>query len=177
MLEDDNRLINETLNGKIESFGMLVEKYQNKMFNLALQITCDRDASKDIVQTAFVNAYQKLKRFDNSKKFFSWIYRITLNETLNHKKHSQLSETITYDFEARNESSQIKIEQEEIATKVQKAINELDDKYKSLIVLKHYQELSYEEISEITDLPIGKVKSRLYIARENLRKSLEGIDK
>jgi RNA polymerase sigma-70 factor (ECF subfamily) len=177
MIDDDNRLVHATLNGNIEAFGMLVEKYQNKMFNLALQITRDADTSKDITQDAFIKAYQKLKSFDTSKKFFSWIYRITLNETLNHKKHSRFSESLSeYEKENVHPVSE-NIEREETSIKVQNAINKLDDKYKSLIILKHYQELSYEEIAIIVCIPIAKVKSRLYIARENLRTSLESVYK
>ena len=175
MLDDDNKLISNTLNGNIESFGKLVEKYQEKMLNLALQITHDKDAAKDMAQTTFIKSYQNLKHFNTSKKFFSWIYRITLNESLNYKRHSQYSEKISEDVNENNTSSQEDIERQEISTSVHNAINTLDDKYKSLIILKHFQELSYEEIAEITELPIGKVKSRLYIARENLRNILKGV--
>jgi len=175
MLDDDNKLIADTLNGNIESFGMLVEKYQEKMLNLALQITNDKDAAKDIAQTTFIKSFQNLKHFNTSKKFFSWIYRITLNESLNYRKHSQYTDNIFEDVNENNTSSQEEIERQEISAIVNKAINTLDDKYKSLIILKHFQELSYEEIAEITDLPICKVKSRLYIARENLRTILQGV--
>lgn len=175
MIDDDNKLISNTLNGNIESFGMLVEKYQEKMLNLALQITNDKDAAKDIAQTAFIKSYQNLEHFNTSKKFFSWIYRITLNESLNYRKHSQYTENIFDDVNENNTSSQEEIERQEISAIVNKAVNDLDDKYKSLIILKHFQELSYEEIAEITDLPISKVKSRLYIARENLRNILQGV--
>lgn len=177
MLDDDNKLINETLNGTIESFGMLVEKYQNKMFNLAYQITRDTDTSRDITQEVFIKAYTKLKSFDTNKKFFSWIYRITLNEALNHKKHSQFTESLFDETDSGSYSPSEDIETDEKSKLVHDAINKLDEKYKQLIILKHYRELSYEEISGIINLPIGKVKSRLYIARDNLRKLLEGIDK
>lgn len=177
MTENDHTLIIEALDGKINSFEKLVEKYQNKMFCLAIQITNDSDASKDITQDVFVKVYQNLNTFDPKKKFFSWIYRITLNEALNYKGHSKFTEYFDNESMIENKSASEEVETNERAKTVQKAIKSLDEKYKTLVILKHYQELSYEEISEITKLPIGKIKSRLYIARDNLRKSLEGINK
>ncbi|MDZ7765749.1 MAG: sigma-70 family RNA polymerase sigma factor [Melioribacteraceae bacterium] len=177
MIENDNKLIIESLNGKINSFGKLVEKYQNKMFNLAIQITNDSDASNDITQDVFIKAYEKLNTFDQNKKFFSWIYRITLNAALNYKNHLQFTKNFDNDSMFEGKSASEEIETNERSKAVQKTIKSLDDKYRTLVILKHYQELSYEEITEITKLPIGKIKSRLYIARDNLRKSLEGINK
>ena len=173
MIEDDKKPVTEIIKGNKEAYGMLVEKYQDKMFNLAIQITRDADASKDIVQDAFIKAYKSLKSFDTGKKFFSWIYRITLNETLNYKKRSGFSIGLTENNAPEVDNISAQIEADETALKVNTAINMLNEKYRSLIVLRHYQELSYEEISEILKLPVGKVKSRLYIAREILRKSLE----
>ncbi len=173
MIEEDNRLIAETLNGKTESFGMLVKKYQNKMYNLAWQITHDSDISKDITQDTFIKAYRNLRKFDNNKKFFSWIYRITLNESLNNKKHSTVTEKLNEETGMGIYSPFEDVEKRETAGKIKEAINKLDDKYKSLILLKHYQELSYDEIAEILNIPPAKVKSRLYIARDILRVSLE----
>ncbi len=177
MIDTDSKLIIEVINGKIESFGLLVEKYQNKMFNLALQITHDNDSAKDIAQESFIKAYKKLKSFDSNKKFFSWIYRITLNESLNYKNHSKFTTSISDEMIDNNQSAFEDLEKNETSLKIQKVINRLDDKYKSLILLKHFQELSYEEISKILNIPMGKVKSRLYIAREKLRISLVNLEK
>jgi len=177
MFDEDKILVTETLNGKVESFGMLVEKYQNKMFNLAFQITRDADTAKDITQEAFIKGYDKLKTFDTGKKFFSWIYRITLNESLNHKKHSNYSQSFNNETSHDSHSVSENIERDETSRKVKSAINNLDEKYRTLIILKHYHGLGYDEIAEITNIPAGKVKTRLYIARDNLRKSLEGIIK
>ncbi len=173
MIKDDIELIIETLNGSIESFDMLMEKYQNKMFNLAYQITHDEDVSKDIVQDSFFKAYKKLKVFDRNRKFFSWIYRITLNESLNCKKRYSYSTELNESNSPTVSSPCKKFELEETAARVQSAINKLSPKYRKLIILKHNQELSYREISEIVGIPEGKVKSRLYIAREKLKDNLD----
>lgn len=175
MIEEDNRLVTETLNGKIESFGMLVKKYQNKMYNLAWQITRDADISKDITQDTFIKAYRNLRKFDNNKKFFSWIYRITLNDALNNKKHSTFTDKLDEESLQDISSHFEDVEKRERANKIQEAINKLEGKYKFLILLKHYHELSYDEIAGIMGIPAAKVKSRLYIARDILRASLENI--
>mgnify|MGYP001268544601 FL=1 len=87
MVDEDNNLVTETLSGRINSFGLLVDKYQNPMFNLAYRITLNYDSAKDITQEAFIKAYYKLSTFKKEEKFFSWIYRITLNECLNYKRN------------------------------------------------------------------------------------------
>ncbi len=173
MTVDESKLITETLAGKTESFGMIVEKYQNTVFNLAYRITRDKDISKDIAQDSFIKAYKNLKNFDITKNFFSWIYRIALNESLNNKKHSVFSEPMNENHETDTASPEDYIEKNEAAKMISQAINKLEDKYRSLIILKHFQDLSYDEISEIMNLPAGKVKSRLYIARDILRQKLE----
>ncbi|MFH0736315.1 MAG: sigma-70 family RNA polymerase sigma factor [bacterium] len=172
MIENDNKFVIETLKGKIDSFGVLVEKYQNIMYNLACQIVHNSDDAKDITQSAFIKAYTKLKSFDSKKSFFSWIYRITLNESLNFNKQAQLTKLIDYDIPGKDKSALEEIEMSEEYLTIKKAISQLEDKYKCLIILKHFHNLSYEEITQIIQIPIEKVKSRLYIAREKLRLSL-----
>jgi len=173
MIDNDILLVNETLNGKIESFGMLVEKYQNTMFNLAYKVTMNKDLAKDIVQDSFIRAFEKLKSFNQEKRFFSWIYRITLNESINAKKRSRFTDNLLEDLAGGDITTAEEIEKRELMLKIKKSIDQLDDKYKTLIILKHYQELSYDEMSEVLNIPIGKVKSRLYTAREYLRINIE----
>ena len=172
MIEEDNKFVIDTLNGKIDSFGVLVEKYQNIMYNLAISIVHDSDNAKDITQSAFIKAYTKLKTFDTAKSFFSWLYRITLNESLNFNKQALLTKPFDFDITADDKSPLEEIEKTEEHLKIKKAIAQLEDKYKSLIILKHFHNLSYDEIAEIIQIPIEKVRSRLYIAREKLRISL-----
>ncbi len=172
MIYDDNKFIFETINGNIESFGFLVMKYQNIMFNLAIKIVHNTNSAKDITQEAFIKAYNNLEHFDTKKSFFSWIYRITLNESLNYNKRAQFTESIEDDIIGNDISILKQIEENELSLKIQNAIDQLEDKYKSLIILKHYDHLSYEVIAQIMQLPIGKVKSRLYLAREKLKLSL-----
>jgi len=170
-MSDDNEIIIDVLNGNINSFRLIIDKYQRKMYNLAFQIVNDKDSAKDITQDVFIKIYGNLKKFKTNKKFFSWIYRITLNESLNLKKknsHLQSIDELTSDYSNPTEE----YEKNETSIHVSNALNRLDEKYRSLLILKHYNDLSYEEISEILLLPISKVKSRLYIAREKLRLSL-----
>ncbi len=172
MIENDNKLVDETLSGKIESFGFLVEKYQKVIFNLALKITSDYDIAKDITQESFIKAFSKLNSFNSKYKFFSWLYRIALNECFDLQKKQNITEINEDEFYNRENTPLENIEAGELKNRVNTAIDMLDEKYKSVIILRHFENLSYEEISEILLLPIKKVKSRLYMAREILRLSL-----
>jgi len=83
MIEDDIKIVRETLAGNTKMFGLLVDKYQNAVFNLAFRMTRDASLAEDISQEAFLKAYRKLGSFDPDKKFFSWLYKIAVNEALN----------------------------------------------------------------------------------------------
>lgn len=175
-MNEDNEIINAVLNGNINSFRLIIEKYQRKMYNLALQIVHDKESAKDITQDVFIKIFNHLKNFNSNNKFFSWIYRITLNESLNWKKKSTYLQPIDELHAAEYSNPSVDYEKNERAIQVLKALNRLDEKYKSLLILKHYNDLSYDEISEILELPAAKVKSRLYIAREKLRNLLGNYD-
>lgn len=172
MIVDDNKLVNETLSGKIESFGLIVEKYQKVVFNLAFRMTNDYDVAKDITQESFIKAFFKLNSFNSKYKFFSWLYRIALNECFDFQKKQNKNENDDNEIYESGNTPLEEIEEVELKNRVNKAINMLDEKYKSVIILKHFENLSYEEISEILLLPIKVIKSRLYMAREILRLSL-----
>ncbi len=175
MIEDDIKIVRETLAGNTKMFGLLVDKYQNAIFNLAFRMTRDASLAEDISQEAFLKAYRKLGSFDPDKKFFSWLYKIAVNEALNTLKRE--NEFLEYNDENNDpaEDDTAKERLNELSEKLKKAVNMLPPKYKVPIVLKHYEGLSYEEISVMLDIPVGKVKSRLYTARENLKLCLEKI--
>lgn len=175
-MNEDNEIIIDVLNGNINSFRLIIEKYQRKMYNLAFQIVNDKDSAKDITQDVFIKIFNHLKNFNSNKKFFSWIYRITLNETLNWKKKSTYLQPIDELHAAEYSNPSVDYEKNERAIQISKALNKLDEKYRTLLILKHYNDLSYDEIGEILELPTAKVKSRLYIAREKLRNLLGNYD-
>jgi RNA polymerase sigma-70 factor (ECF subfamily) len=123
----------------------------------------------DATQATFVKAYESLHLFDPSRRFFSWIYRILLNESLNtvksRKRLSALDESIT--VEAKNPEE--RYDERETGRRVQAALMDLKTDHRVVIVLKHYQDMSYREMSEVIGVPEKTIKSRLFSARQQLK--------
>ena len=176
---DDKILVRQCLRGDIKAFESLVDKYQKVVFNVAYRIANDFDDAEDITQSVFIKAFERLGDFNPRYKFFSWIYRIALNESINHanlRKHGEeLNESLASDDGTPEESYR----QSELCDQVQKALMKLPVDYRVVVVLKHFQNLSYDEISYVLDIPERTVKSRLFSARNSLRDILlkKGITK
>ena len=169
----DAMLVRDCLNGDRTAFGALVEKYSGPLFNAAYRITRGREDASDATQAAFVKAYEKLPSFDFNHRFFSWLYRIAVNEALDiagrRRREAQLGdapEPAGGDVEGEYAAS----EREHL---VQLALGELPPDARALIVLRHLQGLSYADIAEIVGVPEKTVKSRLFSARQRLRQVLE----
>ena len=172
MNTDDNNLVKECLNGDRNSFEEIVEKYYKTIFRLSFRITRNHDNAEEITQSAFVKAYENLNSYDSKYKFFSWLYRITVNEAINFSKR----ENRTTEFNEQiftNEGDPDKIYEEmELKKKVREAIMQLDLLYRLPIVLKHLFDYSYKELSYVLDVPEKTVKSRLFTGRQLLKEIL-----
>ncbi len=172
MTREDRDLVRDVLGGKTDAFGVLVERYQKVIFNMAYRMTRDYDEAEDITQVAFIRAYENLGRYKADHKFFSWLYRIAVNETLNRikskKKMTQLNPTMV----SPEKSPDVAVGETELGEKVQDALMDLEPGYRALIVLRHLRSCSYKEIGDALDLPEKRVKSRLFSARQMLRTAL-----
>jgi RNA polymerase sigma-70 factor (ECF subfamily) len=168
---EDQVLIAQTLAGDRNAFGGLVDKYQRAVFNLALRMVQDRDDAEDIAQLAFVKAFSRLSSYNESFRFFSWLYKIALNECANclnrRNRHEPLSEAI-----ASDEGKEAAEVADDERRHLQEALADLQESDRVLVLLKHYEGRSYEEIGEILDISSQKVKSRLFSARLKLREIL-----
>ncbi len=162
-------LVNACLSGDTTAFGSLVDTYEGKLFNVALQITGSRDDAMDATQSAFVKAYEKLHTFDPTYRFFSWIYRITVNEALNLRHRRPRATALDINTAADQPDPEQASHSAEITRNVHLALKGLDPEYRALVVLKHLQGLSYREIAEIVGISEQRVKSRLFSARQKLR--------
>jgi RNA polymerase sigma-70 factor (ECF subfamily) len=170
MNEDNDRLaIEQCLAGNTEAFAMLVDRYEKVIFNVAYRMTSDYDASDDIAQAVFVKAFENLKSYDRKYKFFSWLYRMAINESLNYLKqgtrNAELSPTLPSKEKAPDESYM----EAELHHKIQDALMALQPEYRAILVLRHYGGCSYGQIAEIAGIPEKTVKSRLFTARHLLR--------
>lgn len=166
---DDNELVRQCLAGNPQAFEVLVEKYQKPIFNVAYRMTHNYEDAEDITQSVFVKAYEKLRSFRPSYKFFSWIYRIAVNETLNVLQQSKRTEEINSEYSASEKTPDESYAETELQEKLQEALMGLSMEYQVLILLKHFQHFSYREIAYIMHIPEKKVKSRLFTARQLLR--------
>lgn len=175
----DADLIARSLAGREDSFEELVRRYQRPIVAYVYRMINDYDAALDVTQEIFIKVYNSLDRYKTEFKFSTWLYRIAHNAAIDHLRrnsHGEQSLEIERDdevFERPLESNQPSPEKmrelsewrEELGAVVQK----LPAVYRELILLRHAQDLSYDEIAEITALPLGTVKNRLFRAREMMR--------
>jgi RNA polymerase sigma-70 factor (ECF subfamily) len=182
---DDLKIIESCLLGNTQIFSRLIDNYKSMIYNLAYRMSNNPHEAEDISQEAFLRAYQSLARFNPSYKFSTWLYQITLNIIRDKFKRKEIDyvsldtpvETDDSEFyhqpaDSTNNPEQIITRQEDVQ-EIQQAIYSLPLKYREVVVLRHLQDLSYSEISNILKLPSGTVKIRLYRAREQLRKILK----
>jgi RNA polymerase sigma-70 factor (ECF subfamily) len=161
------------LAGDTRAFEVLVNKHQRMLFGLAFRLLGDYEDARDATQNTFIRAFQRLERFDPQRKFFSWLYRIGVNECLNLKRSRRRHEPVTDSFEAAR--TRDTAEADEMSRLIRKALQELTPDQRDVVVLKYFADLSYGEISDALGIPEKTVKSRLFTARERLSARLATI--
>jgi RNA polymerase sigma-70 factor, ECF subfamily len=171
------QLILAAKKGNKRAFADLMKVYARKVYYAAYSFVKNSEDAADISQEVFIKAYTNLDAFDEKRSFFPWIYCITKNLSLNRlKRHENKNTSLPeYDFivSKYNEPDQELLQKEDL-TYLKKAINKLPENFKEIIILKHIEECSYAEISEILEIPKGTVMSRLYNARQKLREIIDG---
>lgn len=175
-MNDDTKLIEQTLAGESAAFGHLVTKYQDRLYNSIAHMAGGSEDARDLVQDAFVQAFVKLESFRQSSSFFTWLYRIAFNLTISHhrRKKPTVSVERVKDASGREpiepgEGPQRHAEKEETCLKVRQAIATLADEQRAVLVLREIDGCDYETIAAVLELPIGTVRSRLSRARGQLR--------
>lgn len=166
----DRELVRQTLRGNRDAFAMLVDRFHRVVFNVALRILKSSDDAQDVSQTTFLKAYEHLESYNSRHAFFSWIYRIAVNESLNFLQRRRRLQGLDDDEPSvTTKSPEDNYREAEMAQTVQNALMLLSIDHRLVIVLKHLEGLSYRDIGYILDLPTKTVKSRLYEARINLK--------
>lgn len=169
---DDNALVSECLKGNLDAFEILVGKYEKPIFNIAYRLTKNYDDAEDITQIVFINAYENLKSYSPKYKFFSWIYRSAINNSINLINRNQRQAELNQDITTNEKSVEDVVTGVDLSDRIQAALGEIDINYRIVIVLKHFMNFSYQEISEIVEVPEKKIKSRLFTARQLLKEIL-----
>lgn len=167
---DDLGLVNRCLAGDSKAFEKLIERYQKPVFNVALRMLNNLQDAEDVVQVVFIKAYEKLDTFKSKYKFFSWVYRMAVNESLNFIKRETRFETLDVATLANEKNTESAFTDFETKEQVELALMFLQPSQRAIVVLKHFHGLSYQEIAYIMEVPEKTVKSRLYESRQQLRK-------
>jgi RNA polymerase sigma-70 factor (ECF subfamily) len=168
----DTNLVQECLAGNTRAFESLIDKYQKKIFNIVYRMTDNYDDAEDITQSVFIKVYEKLSSFNPKFKFFSWLYRIALNESLNLMNQKKRLAELDADFIINEKTPEEEYNDLELSERIQDALMEIEVEHRVLIVLKHFEGFSYQEMAFMLDISEQKVKSRLFSARQVLKNVL-----
>jgi len=167
----DRMLVSNYLDGQRQAGDELVNRFHRSVYNVALRMLGNVQDAEDVTQTVFGNAFSSMETYDPKYRFFSWIYRMTVNESLNAIKRRKEVVSLDGSFDAAADSSESD-SASEAEEKIRKALLELKPDDRAVVILKHFVSFSYEEISDVLGIPVKTVKSRLFTARERLRQSL-----
>ena len=176
--ETDQQLVARVQKGDSRAFDLLVLKYQHKIFSLIGRYVHDADEVQDVAQEAFIKAYRALPKFRGDSQFYTWLYRIAVNTAKNHlvsrSRRPPGSDVEVEDAEYYEggaalrdiETPESALFGAELKAVVEAAIRDLPDDLRSAVTLREFDGLSYEDIAEIMDCPVGTVRSRIFRARE-----------
>ena len=172
--DQDRALVQRCLENHPDAAGDLVDRYQQRLFNVALRMLGNVQDAEDVTQTVFLNAFDSLGTYDPKYKFFSWIYRMTVNESLNTLKRRKPTVALEDDLEILAPGAAA--DRAEAEDRVGRALMSLKPDDRAVVVLRHFVSFSYQEIADVLEIPVQTVKSRLFTARERLRFALaEGV--
>lgn len=167
---NDHDIIRSVLQGDVNAYALLVKRYQLPVYNLLLRMLSSQSEAEELTQLVFIKAYEALPKFRFGFRFFSWLYRIAINQALAQLKQQKQYAALK-GWEQLSENTDE--EDTEKQALVQHAIKRLNDKHKAVVILKYYQQLSYKEIAFMLEITEKKVRSRLYDARIQLKTILE----
>lgn len=183
-LEDD-KLVKKAIGGDENAYKQLVEKYERALYFHILKMIKDREQVEDLVQETFVKAFDNLNTYSTNYAFSTWLYRIATNHTIDYLRKKKL-ETLSIDKPRKTKDGEMEMQLEDETAStdrniirkqrqkiVQNAIDNLPEKYRKVIEMRHMEEKSYKEIADLLDLPLGTVKAHIFRARELLYKALK----
>ncbi len=189
---DDDSLVRQCQHGDPEAMSCLIAKYQDRIYNSILKICSNRDDAAELTQDTFVKVIESIGSFRGQSSFYTWLFRVAVNLTLNHcrrrLKFSPMSLDATHDKQETDTQRLSQViadsgkndpvrlaQQKELARVVSDAIGKLQDDYRVILILRDIEQMSYAEIAEVLDIEYGTVKSRLSRARNALRERLEAV--
>jgi RNA polymerase sigma-70 factor (ECF subfamily) len=179
----DEQLVEQAVNENSEAFGEIVKRWERKIFALCFGMLAREDEARDAAQETFISAYKSLKNFRGDAKVSSWLHRIAVNQCLTVKRRTKTrSESFLDDENGAEEkvfvapmrlSPSRTTEQNERFKIIRQAVNSLPVDLRQVVIMKEFEEMTFQEISDALDLPLSTIKSRLYTALKQLRMKLE----
>lgn len=180
--EADRLLVERVQNGDVAAYDILVHRYRERLYSVVYNLTSNREDALDLTQEAFIKAFQSINRFRGNSSFYTWIYRIAVNNTLSHLKKYRNRKYLSFD-NLDNEASQADIFEavasktktekatllKELHEKLNEALQKLSLKHRSVVVLFEIEGMSHEQIAEILKCSVGTVRSRLHYAKQQLK--------
>lgn len=175
---DEQEIIKRCLDGDGERYALLVDRYKDMAYNIAYRMVGDGDIAEDMAQESFISAYGALEEFRQGAKFSSWLYRIVVNKCKDYLRAGR--ETVPVDdmsdiLPAGDRTPEQAASARQTGDVLQKALNALPVEYRDVIVLKHLEELDYQEIAAILGVTVNALKVRAHRGREMLKQLLEGM--
>lgn len=178
---DDARLIERSVSGDSEAFGRLVTRYQDRLYNSMVHYLRNETEAEDVVQETFILAFTRLGSFQGKSAFYTWLYRIAFNTAISRGRRRRPRVSVERDLldagtglDGEGPQPGDQLQQDERAAELMAALGRLNQEHRAILVLREMDELSYEEISEILETPVGTVRSRLHRARGQLKEELAG---
>jgi RNA polymerase sigma factor RpoE len=179
---DEQDLVKRACKGELSAYDELVRRYQERIYATVYHMTSNHEDANDLAQEAFIKAYQALKTFKGGSSFYTWVYRIAVNKTINflkqRKNRTQMSLN-DVDFQVEHDPDLVALISEktprrevnlaELQEKLNEAMQKLSDSHRLVVTLHDVQGLSHEEIAKIMECNIGTVRSRLFYARQQLQ--------
>lgn len=171
----DEQLVALVQKGNNNQFGVLVERYEEKLLRYGRKFLARHEDIQDIVQDVFVSSYQNIQNFDTTQRFSPWIYRIAHNAFVNRLKKNTYNPLVLIDFDTMishpvyEDPAPLEREQKEMRVMIDKALEELQPKYREVLILHFLEDMSYKEISDILQIPSGTVGIRLKRAKQALK--------
>ena len=188
--EDDRAIVERAQGGDKEAFRILFDRYNRRVYAVALGVVKNPADANDVVQDAFVKVHKHIAKFEGSSSFYTWLYRIAMNLSIDHVRRNAKRRHIDYDDQVKRDPSRIEGDgtlmpstaeanparnalRKELGEAIHDALQELPEHHRAVIVLREFEGLSYEEIADVLEVPKGTIMSRLFHARKKMQTSLE----
>ena len=179
---EEESIIHRAQKGDLAAYDELIRRYQERIYATVYHMTSNHEDANDLTQEAFIKAYHALKSFKGGSSFYTWVYRIAVNKTINflkQRKHRSALSLNDLDFNAENDPDLVALVSDktprrdaalsELQKKLNEAMQKLSDQHRLVVTLHDVQGLAHEEIAEIMDCNVGTVRSRLFYARQQLQ--------